>query len=1038
MGYEFDENGKYIGWSDIFDYTSVDTLQASEKLPMPQGNIYTQDNEKGIDISEQLKTMPTDSAKRLEFLADLLIKLQQSTHILKWDSDLDSIGKEVLEDLNKHERTKLPAKVAPLALRNLVSTNIQTIVQSLKNMDKAYTQITMDTLKQTAPKESLTTSLLNPMSKFIMQEQNMVGKNVIGIAAVAEKVFFNLSYYWNEGIRSGNQNWIDNLKFANTFKRIQDRYKGIPTEVTKIALSNVNFEGNQELFNVFTNALTDTASLLQQAIANGEMTQEDIDTNSETFQRVKAKIDQQIKDHYNGSVETDDLISQLLSAATDNAKELILAKLNCTSDLAKHYFYLLMVGFDIKDIIKFMTSDTVNLVKNLLQANVFDEFLPSQTINSVLQILHGNFPVNNYLGQLQRDYEGNIESYADKILYKLRDKLATDLFQLNPEAFGKKDSQGKLSPKRYTNLSYLLKDYFIAQTSTEGLPKSLKEYLGYDSTFITDTLRWSPADRNMYALCNYVEYVISQVKKCIDFREDLEEFEKINGYANETTTLGKLLGLNQGFKTKREEKLATLFSIQGIIGTKIRELGLTKKDMSDKSKVKDIVVSSYVEKQLKLRPATSTEEIEAIKSKASKIYDEADELGIVDKFDIIRWAQDKSYQVTTSKFYNLIKGTWNIFDVIAKVPQYKAIFELLNTITVAERGLITKARLVDDICLDLMHNKNVLLSADKIKQLSSYVDQLLIKHWFDKTPISFTLKKGFTRFNKDYSAEEIKEDSSVILLNSEQNRSTFKYAMEHEILHALQSKDFFGQGDLSENPFVKNLLVDVDMNDKPFLRLNLDMQNIDITTANSKKFQDCLNGFRNLQKIKYEGIPITDLLMLYNYLVNKNMYGEYRMTTLFASFVESSDVNSVISKIFQAVGSMDYDGNLSLYDLDYNPQDAQYYMAPLISVNQENLSKDLMIREINNGHIHIKYRSDSFRQFNNGTQLITDKKAGESLEDFEKRYKNFIEYSCIDLPFHNKVSTFVSGLQSNNSSEVIATLRDLIRKGIITITRENC
>jgi hypothetical protein len=35
MGYEFDENGKYIGWSDIFDYTSVDTLQASEKLPMP-------------------------------------------------------------------------------------------------------------------------------------------------------------------------------------------------------------------------------------------------------------------------------------------------------------------------------------------------------------------------------------------------------------------------------------------------------------------------------------------------------------------------------------------------------------------------------------------------------------------------------------------------------------------------------------------------------------------------------------------------------------------------------------------------------------------------------------------------------------------------------------------------------------------------------------------------------------------------------------------------------------------------------------------
>ena len=54
-------------------------------------------------------------------------------------------------------------------------------------------------------------TLLNPLTKFLMQEQNMVGKGVIGITAVGEKVFFNVSHYWNEGIRSGDAVWLKNL-----------------------------------------------------------------------------------------------------------------------------------------------------------------------------------------------------------------------------------------------------------------------------------------------------------------------------------------------------------------------------------------------------------------------------------------------------------------------------------------------------------------------------------------------------------------------------------------------------------------------------------------------------------------------------------------------------------------------------------------------------------------------------------------------------------------------------------------------------------
>jgi hypothetical protein len=47
MGLSFDTNGKYIGWSNLFDFSSSATLEASEKLPMPKGVKYIRINDIG-------------------------------------------------------------------------------------------------------------------------------------------------------------------------------------------------------------------------------------------------------------------------------------------------------------------------------------------------------------------------------------------------------------------------------------------------------------------------------------------------------------------------------------------------------------------------------------------------------------------------------------------------------------------------------------------------------------------------------------------------------------------------------------------------------------------------------------------------------------------------------------------------------------------------------------------------------------------------------------------------------------------------------
>ena len=127
------------------------------------------------------------------------------------------------------------------------------------------------------------------MTKYIMQYQNLVGKNVISVAANGEKVWFNTFYYWTKVLKSGNQEAINKLKFQHTYKRINGRANGTPIVQTINHIPDLNKYDEQ------------IKSTLQSQF--GVLDDED-------YKYV------------------DQLISQLLSAATDNAKELILAKIN--------------------------------------------------------------------------------------------------------------------------------------------------------------------------------------------------------------------------------------------------------------------------------------------------------------------------------------------------------------------------------------------------------------------------------------------------------------------------------------------------------------------------------------------------------------------------------------------------------------------------------------------------------------------------------------------------------------------------------------
>lgn len=377
MGYEFDDNGKYVGWSNLFDYSGIEELRASEYLPIPDEVKYEK-SDTGFDISKQItniasitelihnlelnqekigneliqagkdknsdlqyqlsrsldkitKNLNQARARKIRAYADLLIELQdQDINWIKgkkftyvtWDGTIpNEVTEEVLSNLNLHSQTYLSPQKIEKCLKNSVSSSITNIIQNLRSMDQAYSPIEMETVRDASkqsPKgnKSDRMTLLNPLTKFLMQEQNMVGKGVIGITAVGEKVFFNVSHYWNEGIRSRNETWIKNLQFSQTFNRIQGRSKGIHsiTSVKKTTLANVNFESVEEMRLKFEK-MSETDDQLRQKYM---ITDEDIQQQNEKWKLYQDELIQIARQRQDSDVYADDIISQLLSAATDS------------------------------------------------------------------------------------------------------------------------------------------------------------------------------------------------------------------------------------------------------------------------------------------------------------------------------------------------------------------------------------------------------------------------------------------------------------------------------------------------------------------------------------------------------------------------------------------------------------------------------------------------------------------------------------------------------------------------------------------------
>jgi len=299
---------------------------------------------------------------------------------LTYNTDIipENIATQALQVINTHNGYKIKPYNESLAYKNATSSRISQVIEDLRNVMAAYTPINIDDPHEAAKNSSLgdsekTIIMDNPAAINVMQVQNMDGKDVIGIAAVGEKIFFASSFYFNEGVRSGSKDWADNMFFFREFKFLNSDPKKIELRnlIANINLEDVKAKAGEYYFR----------DLIEKTLAKN--------LNKEQVSNI-------VKQDLGFTEDQSLVISSLLSAATDNAKELVLSKINAGKNLASVYMHLIMMGFDFKDIAKFMTSPTIQLISDSTKSNIFDDYNEKTSVDEAIKLVKEGPSLDKY------------------------------------------------------------------------------------------------------------------------------------------------------------------------------------------------------------------------------------------------------------------------------------------------------------------------------------------------------------------------------------------------------------------------------------------------------------------------------------------------------------------------------------------------------------------------------------------------------------------------------------------------------------------
>lgn len=921
-GFSINKNGKLQTWTPYFDFKH---MEQSLELPFPDGIIRVSNDKKPLTFNKKAY----NAMKINEYVNDKLFGAETSlTEFKEFVDFLNEIQNEkYIPTKGLYDNTK---KYIESYFTNVVTDKTRLLDSSKNaamgalykisnapvNMMSSNRGVDMDAPKAGAKKspkawDAMQMSMDNYATLPLMKEENGAGKAVIGISAVGIKVFYGLGHVQNQKLIELENTYRQEETFTELLKSNPEQAQVIINDFIKLASPKVIdfIDENGKSHKVLTNLIAN-ANLYNTQFMNSVYDYMIASWESEYGEDVKI-LDVRRMDDYSLT------LSSLLSAATDNAKELLLAKINAGPELAGTYIYMLLQGIDFDTITTFMVSPTVDAIVKKSKSNIFnDDF---SNIDKAINYYLEGVPIGEYLNKDQYDTLG----------YHIWNKK-TDFFKLMDQEGQKHFTNDKGDIKMFVfNLPKYLKHVVVNDKTEEFVdlvyktfPKGAKgefssasEKISFDQDFyyngFDDDTYSANSNKPLTRFLNEMIERDYELGTSVHY-DKVKEFAQLYLESQEITNLGRRLGINGGMGTDFYSHYSFNQDVSNYFCKKVVKM--------DPKKFEEITKTPFTPENINRYTDLSN---------FHKNVDTNNETDLI---------SHKVYQDEVIALYEAVKDKYNIIQVEKEAPHYNAMLGAYTLATELFTGVSVNYEYTKKIMDELIarghvtnfNDVNHKFSEDDCKKISNFILSDLVNKFMNNADIEFNVPSG----NYYYDSRNnftIAESDVKLNLNTVNGRMSFKLFMDN-------NKDSLNEiSNITEgNEFIDNLVTDIKKDpitseEYEFIKLDIDLNNIK-SDVDQIQFQEMSNGFRYLKSKSFNPLPgksVADAFFLYNLIVNNNSFGKTSFTKIFENDLVPGETN-IISEFFKFVGDVDYSkftkvGSIYSLDVDYD------YISKLIA-----------------------------------------------------------------------------------------------------------
>lgn len=267
-----------------------------------------------------------------------------------------------------------------------------------------------------------------------------------------------------------------------------------------------------------------------------------------------------------------------------------------------------------------------------------------------------------------------------------------------------------------------------------------------------------------------------------------------------------------------------------------------------------------------------------------------------------KFFDNSNYKEAFCNLYELLKDTFNIYDVIAKSDIYNSLLQKLSDIDEVASKVSFKYKLLSNTQSILIDNKDKVSDKFTSRFVQNITDSEYIKleQLANDIVIADWLKGINIKLNKRqvYSINQTVNHTNdeYIDLKSAEGIKRFKNLMETFIIPVyLKSSEKY-----SNNPFVQSLIIHHDkFNGTQNYKLDLNLSKIETVTDQIKR-NAIEKGFKELANtdcpiLNIDGSRIGtwgELLFVYNVIATKNTFGPNKMTAIFDQYILEQSLNN--------------------------------------------------------------------------------------------------------------------------------------------------